>query len=105
MIEIPLKSGSHEVKKADIARWREIYPGVNITRELLKMAEWCRANPERKKTKRGVNRFITSWLGRVKPADKPVFVASHKRFEPEKPRQITKEGSAAGLAMLKAAIK
>lgn len=42
-------------------RWRFTYPGVDIEREVMKMAEWCEANP-RDKPKSRWKRFMVGWL-------------------------------------------
>ena len=44
-------------------RWKLTYPGLNITREVMRAAEWCEANPARK-PKRNWKRFMTLWLAR-----------------------------------------
>lgn len=40
------------------------YPSVDVKREFSKMRMWSLSNPNKKKTKNGVKRFINSWLGR-----------------------------------------
>lgn len=54
----------HPVFDDDIAGWQEAFPGVDIVAELKKMKVWLDANPRRRKTKRGINAFIVSWLSR-----------------------------------------
>ena len=41
-----------------------LYPGVDVHREMLRAAEWCRGKPERRKTLKGARSFITGWLSR-----------------------------------------
>lgn len=48
-------------------RWRYVYPGLEIDREILRMAEWIEANPERK-PKKNWKRFMTLWLARNQAA-------------------------------------
>jgi len=63
-----LKSGQNwEPDPIDVTLWQSAYPGVNVRQELAKMAAWCDANPCRRKTERGVKRFVVSWLSRAKP--------------------------------------
>ena len=52
-----------------IDEWIELYPNVEVMQELRNMKGWCSANPERRKTKRGILRFIVGWLSREQ--DKP----------------------------------
>ena len=37
---------------------------MDIDQELKKMTAWCDANPTRRKTRRGIEKFINSWLSR-----------------------------------------
>lgn len=48
-----------------IALWRETYPAVNVEQELRRMIAWLEANPTKRKTRRGIERFINSWLART----------------------------------------
>ena len=54
----------HPVTQKDIDRYKELYPAVNIEQEMRKIVGWCEANPTKRKTKTGVQRFINSWLSR-----------------------------------------
>lgn len=46
------------VSKDQFAQYEEAYPGVPIEIELLKMAQWLKANSEKK----NYPRFIANWL-------------------------------------------
>lgn len=62
---MPLVSGEEFIVTEDvIAGWQELYPAVDILQELRKMVGWLDANPKRKKTSRGIKRFITNWLSK-----------------------------------------
>lgn len=39
-----------------------MYPAVDIIQELRKMVGWLDSNPTKRKTKRGISRFINNWL-------------------------------------------
>lgn len=54
----------HIVTEADVAHFKELYPAVNIGSEMRKMVGWLEANPVKRKTARGIGRFINSWLAR-----------------------------------------
>ena len=54
----------YPVYQDQIDKWIGLYPAVDVGQELRKMAGWCEANPNRRKTKRGVLNFINSWLSR-----------------------------------------
>lgn len=64
-IKILLNDKSYyEVSTEKIVQWKDTYPAVNVEQELKKMVSWCDANPTRRKTRNGVERFINSWLSR-----------------------------------------
>ena len=66
VISLPLNDKTeHYVYQADINKWQELYPVVDILQELKKMKGWLDSNPAKKKTKNGIARFINSWLSRV----------------------------------------
>ena len=66
VIELQLNDKSqYPVYKEDIDRWGELYPAVDITRELRKMVGWIEANPKKRKTRTGIKRFINSWLSKA----------------------------------------
>lgn len=52
------------VTQTDIDLFTELYPAVNVMQELRNMKGWCNSNPSKRKTRRGINRFINSWLSR-----------------------------------------
>ena len=63
VIELILNNKSlHPIYQEDVDHWKELYPAVDIIQELRNMKGWCESNPTKRKTSRGINRFITSWL-------------------------------------------
>lgn len=62
---MPLNSGEHGVTNDDIQKWSQLYPAVNISNELRAMIGWLDANPSKRKTASGIERFINSWLKRA----------------------------------------
>lgn len=65
-ISLPLVtgSGSFEVTFDYMNSLRELYPAVDVEQEIRKMVGWLDSNPNRRKTKRGIKKFITNWLAR-----------------------------------------
>ena len=62
---IPLADGSEYcVKVKELAEWKKAYPAVNVEQELGEMRAWCLSNPTLRKTKKGVRRFINTWLSK-----------------------------------------
>lgn len=65
-IEIPLNDKSkYDVPLEDIALWEETYPAVDVKGELKRMIAWLDSNPTKRKTRRGVKKFINGWLART----------------------------------------
>jgi hypothetical protein len=63
-----LKSGTEwEPTVNDIRMWMKSYPAINLERELSKAESWLYSNPAKRKTERGMARFINSWLSRARP--------------------------------------
>lgn len=61
--DIPLNDGSfYNVPVENIAVYKRLYPAVDVEQALRNMIGWCMGNPTRRKTRRGVKRFITGWL-------------------------------------------
>lgn len=62
---IPLNDNStYDVPLDKINIWKNTYPAVDVEQELRKMVAWSHSNPTKRKTRRGVDRFINSWLAR-----------------------------------------
>lgn len=73
VFRMPLKDNTEfDITESQYTEFVQAYPEVDINQELKKMRVWCNSNPTKKKTKRGVMRFINSWLDRVtKPPQYP----------------------------------
>ena len=52
-------------EQADIIQWEKTYPAINVYQELNAMESWLDANPTRRKTPKGIKRFVNSWLARA----------------------------------------
>ena len=62
-IALILNDGTdYEIVEAYIEKMRPLFPDVDVRKEFRKMSAWCINNPARRKTKRGVTRFINTWL-------------------------------------------
>ncbi len=65
VITIPLVDGSeYPILQKQVTEWQALYPAVDVMQSLRNMRGWCIGNPKKKKTKNGILRFVTSWLGR-----------------------------------------
>ena len=64
--EIPLNDGSlYPVFRGELDEYTRLYPAVDVAQELRNIRGWCLANPKRRKTRQGVNRFVNSWLSKA----------------------------------------
>ena len=67
---IPLKDGSEGEILTDFFNEMELtYGSVDIMAELKKARAWCLSNPEKRKTQRGLKKFVNGWMSRAN--DKP----------------------------------
>lgn len=72
IITITLNDKSeYPIYKSMIDEWSELYPSVDVLQQLRNMKAWCNANPTKRKTKRGILRFVNGWLSREQ--DRPHF--------------------------------
>lgn len=54
----------HRITISDLNRYKELYPAVDVEQAIRNMAGWLDAHPSKRKTKRGINAFVNSWLSR-----------------------------------------
>ncbi len=65
IISLPLNDKTlYDIFVNDMDGWKELYPAVDILQELRKMKGWLESNVSRRKTRRGIKRFINSWLAK-----------------------------------------
>ena len=63
VITLPLNTGEeYPVTQRDAEGWMELYPAVDVMQCLRNMKGWLMSNPAKRKTARGITRFITTWL-------------------------------------------
>jgi len=64
VIELPTnRTGEHlAVSEEAVSRWRADFPAVDVPQELRHMRAWLEANPDRRKTHRGMPAFVVRWL-------------------------------------------
>lgn len=66
VITLPLNDGTEDViVQPDIDEWQALYPAVDVLQELRNMRGWFLGNPTKHKTRRGIGRFIHSWLSKA----------------------------------------
>lgn len=73
VISLSLNDNSeYGVYSKDIDEWQELFPIVDILSELRKMKAWLIGNKQRRKTKRGILKFIMNWLSKAQ--DNPTTI-------------------------------
>ena len=67
-----LKSGElWNLTKVKLDEYRQTYNGsLDIEGELRKAGQWLSDNPSKRKTVKGMPRFLGGWLSRAKPEDR-----------------------------------
>lgn len=51
--------------EAQVTRWAELYPGLDVLAECRRALAWLEASPGRRKTARGMPRMLAGWLSRA----------------------------------------
>lgn len=60
---IPLKNGrDHIVQQSEFRQLCDLFPRIDVARELALARRWCEDNPARTKTAKGVGRFLVRWM-------------------------------------------
>lgn len=64
-IRLPLNDGAEfTVTESQIAEFETLYPAVNVRQALRNQRGWLLSDPRRRKTARGIRKFITGWLAK-----------------------------------------
>ena len=96
-IELILNDGSgYGITENEITQWSSLYPAVDIRQDLRKMAGWLLSNPKNRKTRRGIMKFINSWLSKSQDSARPNGNSQY----PSQAQKRLNENMAAGQAFL-----
>lgn len=68
---LPLNTGVYEIHQDDYDRDKPLYPAVDVLQEYRGMKAWLLANPQKRKTKQGIRRFMNNWLSKAQDKGKP----------------------------------
>lgn len=83
-----LKDGSRfHISENHLNEFIDAYPGVDVRDQIMKMSQWLKVNPTKRKTKNGIMRFINSWIARSEREVVNVPQSSTKISMPEYIRQ------------------
>lgn len=65
VIALPLNDNTeYGVTEAEVQAWKDLYPAVDVLQQLRNMKGWLLSNSAKRKTRRGITRFITNWLSK-----------------------------------------
>lgn len=82
--QIPLQDGTYPVTETEIEGYQALYPSVDVEQEIRSMVAWSNANPTKRKTRKGVKRFINGWLSRaMQTPKKKSFIEAAAELERE----------------------
>ncbi|NLO84580.1 MAG: hypothetical protein GX096_04010 [Clostridiales bacterium] len=81
---LPLNNNTlYDISPDQFAQWQSLYPNVDVLQQLRSMHGWLDANKPRRKTIKGIERFIVGWLskeqdhgGGASPSYSPVYASS-----------------------------
>ncbi len=63
--ELVLNDGSGwRPEEALFAEYVRLYPNVDVKQQFNEMRSWCLSNPSKRKTARGIKRFVNAWLSK-----------------------------------------
>lgn len=63
LITLQLNTGAeYGITNGDVLEWSQLYPAVDVMQCLRNMKGWLLSNPTKRKTEKGIRRFVTTWL-------------------------------------------
>jgi hypothetical protein len=63
------------LRRVQVDEWRTAYPGIDVVAECRRAWAWVKANPGRRKTARGMPKFLLSWLSRAVDSGRVIYEA------------------------------
>lgn len=64
-VKLPLNDGTeYPVTFDEVDECKRLYPAVDVEQAFRNMRGWCMGNPTKRKTKRGISKFIHTWLSK-----------------------------------------
>lgn len=83
-ITLPLNDETEfPVTESMLVEYEGLYPSVDVRQELRNQRGWLLSEPSKRKTKRGIKKFITGWLSREQDrGPKPGAGGTHAQSKP-----------------------
>ena len=69
----------YDIHYPKIAELKELYPAVDVEQQLRNMRGWLDANPDRRKTRRGIMGFVHRWLAKEQDGAKPTAIVQQRK--------------------------
>ena len=89
MTALICKDGTYtEIEQSYLIECQRTYQSIDVYREVDAMRMWLESNPSKRKTARGMKRFVNSWLKR---ADDKGAGLAEARPENKRTRDMTEE--------------
>lgn len=64
-LTFPLNDGTeYPITFEQVQHLQELYPSTDVEQQIRNMCGWLESNPTKRKTRRGIMRFVNSWLSR-----------------------------------------
>ena len=85
VIELPLIDGTaYSVTQGEIIEFSGLYPAVDVLQEYRGMKAWCMSNAQKRKTRKGIRKFINGWLANAQKQNQSGPPIPHRQL-PENP--------------------
>jgi hypothetical protein len=69
------------LSEAQVLNWEELFPGLDIGAEARKALAWIGAHKSRRKTSKGMDKFLVAWLTRAVDRGGPRMVPERRSAE------------------------
>ena len=87
-----------DLTQPQIDDWAQSFPKLDVLSECRKALAWIQASPERKKTAKGMPRFLVAWLGRSNDRSPGPGFYPQKPSAIEEAQKVTERMRADGVA-------
>ncbi|QTE70064.1 hypothetical protein JRC49_09630 [Clostridiales bacterium FE2011] len=68
----------YNVTREEIDEFSALYPAIDVLQEYRGMKAWCLSNPQKRKTRNGIKKFINGWLASAQKQNQNAPPASQK---------------------------
>ena len=72
----------YPIFEEQVQEWAELYPAVDVIQQLRNMVGWLKSNPTKRKTRRGILKFVTGWLAKAQDNPRGASNTQYQKFKP-----------------------